>query len=154
MIRRLIGVASVVVVLAAFGAPIGIATASDPAVVDIVNFTYQPTPRVLNVGDTVSFRNLPPNATHSAVFDTPGPFTFNTGDINPGEVSAPIAVTTTGAFEYYCSIHGRSMTGVLLVQAAPVVAESRWPALLGISGTIAVLVVVAFMLRRQRRARV
>jgi plastocyanin len=120
--------------------------------IDIVGFSYAPNTQTANLGDTIVFRNIAPNATHSSI-RTQGAFTFDTGEINPGESSMAIALTQVGTFPYICGIHGASMSGTIVVQDVPaVVPESPWVAGMAISATATALLTVAWRSRRRRRS--
>jgi len=70
--------------------------------------SYSPNPASVNVGQTVAWHNAD-TLPHTATADTSG---FDTGNINPGETSAPIVMTTHGTFPYHCIFHP-SMVGQL-----------------------------------------
>jgi plastocyanin len=81
--------------------------------------SFSPDPGVIPVGKTVAWRNADTGAyggvggtTHHIVADGGA---FDAGLLAPGAVSAPVMMTTAGAFAYHCVIHP-TMTGSLTVQ--------------------------------------
>lgn len=72
--------------------------------------SYAPSPRVVTAGQTVAWHNAH-GMTHTATADGGA---FNTGNIGAGATSAPITMTTAGAFAYHCALHP-SMVGTLTV---------------------------------------
>lgn len=138
----LFGAASLVALV---GAPAG---AASQATIDIPGFRYTPSVLNVTVGDTVVFRTTG-GEPHSAVNEPTSSLVFDTGELIPGQSSAPILATTAGTFDYYCGIHGRSMVGRIVVQDAvpPVVPESPWAVGLGLSAAG----VLALAAARRRR---
>jgi plastocyanin len=145
---RLLG--SITVVAATIGLT-GSASAATQHESTIAGFSYSPNPLVVTVGDSVRWRNVPPNADHSATVDaTPSnSFEFDTGLLAPNTSSAPILLTTVGTFTVYCSLHGISMSQQLVVNAAPPaeVPEAALPVLFGASA----LTLCGLMLLGRRR---
>jgi plastocyanin len=75
------------------------------------NLSYSPNPATVQVGQTVAWFNADSLA-HTATADAGA---FDTGTLNAGATSSPIAMTTAGSFTYHCAIHGFAMTGTLTV---------------------------------------
>ena len=75
------------------------------------NQSYAPNPTTIRAGQTVAWRNADSSA-HTATGDIVG---FNTGVLQPGGTSSPIAMATAGTFTYHCGIHP-NMTGTIIVQ--------------------------------------
>lgn len=75
--------------------------------------SFTPNPSSMVSGQTVAFRNAD-TITHDIVGDTGS---FNTGALAPGATSAPVAMSTAGAYPYHCSIHP-TMVGTLNVTSA------------------------------------
>jgi plastocyanin len=73
--------------------------------------SYLPNPATVKVGQTVSWRNAD-SVTHTATADGGA---FNTGNIAPGAVSAPIAMSSAASVAYHCTVHP-TMVGTLTVQ--------------------------------------
>jgi plastocyanin len=74
------------------------------------NQSFSPNPATIRVGQTVAWRNAD-STTHNA---TANGDVFRTANLAPGATSATITVTTTGSFDYLCTIHP-SMVGTLVV---------------------------------------
>jgi plastocyanin len=72
--------------------------------------SFSPASANVQVGQTVAWHNADSMA-HTATQNGSG---FNTGTIPAGTTSAPMAMNSTGALGYHCSIHP-SMTGTLNV---------------------------------------
>jgi plastocyanin len=72
--------------------------------------SFSPASATLRVGQTVAWRNNDTDL-HTATQDGGR---FNTGNITRGATSAPIAMTTAGAFPYHCALHP-GMVGSLTV---------------------------------------
>ena len=70
--------------------------------------SYDPNPATVKVGQTVSWTNNDTTA-HTATGDG-----WDTGQIAPGQTSAPITFSTAGTINYHCSIHP-TMVGSLNV---------------------------------------
>jgi plastocyanin len=70
--------------------------------------SYDPNPGSVKAGQSVSWTNND-TTTHTATGDG-----WDTGQIAPGQTSAPIKFSTAGTFNYHCSIHP-SMVGTLNV---------------------------------------
>jgi plastocyanin len=71
-------------------------------------------PKVLNIaiGDKVEWTNKS-YTEHSATFEEPA--TFETGMIQPKKSSKPIVFDQVGSFRYHCSVHGKTMSGTIVV---------------------------------------
>ena len=41
---------------------------------------------------------------------------FDTGEIKPGESSSPVKFDKEGEFTYHCKIHGKTMSGLVVVK--------------------------------------
>jgi plastocyanin len=75
------------------------------------NMSFSPNPAVVKAGQTVAWHNSG-GTTHTATSDSGA---FDTGNIGNGDTSGPITMSTAGAFNYHCAIHGSLMTGTLTV---------------------------------------
>lgn len=73
--------------------------------------SFSPNPANVTVGQTVAWRNSG-GTTHTATQN--GGAGFNTGNIQNGYTSAPIAIMTAGNLGYHCEIH-TTMVGTLNV---------------------------------------
>ena len=72
--------------------------------------SFSPNPASAQAGQTVAWHNVD-STIHAIVADDGS---FDTGEIAPDATSNPIAMHSTGAFPYHCSIHP-TMTGTLVV---------------------------------------
>jgi plastocyanin len=79
-------------------APSGEASKSEK--VDIVEFTYQPDPVVVQVGGKVNWQNQD-TAPHTATADDGS---FDTGTIEKGKIGSE-TFKEAGVFSYFCEIH-------------------------------------------------
>ena len=43
--------------------------------------------------------------------------TFDTGEIEPGKSSKPVKFENPGEFKYHCKVHGKTMSGTVVVKA-------------------------------------
>ena len=102
-----------------------LALASPEAVtksVTIQNFTYNPTPITVNVGDSITWTNAD-QAAHSAKSTTGA---FDTTILTTGQ-SKTLTFTAAGTFAYICGVHGASMSGSVVVQSAATPAPTPVP---------------------------
>ncbi|HEX2575165.1 MAG TPA: cupredoxin domain-containing protein [Aquihabitans sp.] len=75
---------------------------SSPEAVEIVDFTFEPTPLEVEAGTTITFTNgdeVPHTAT-----STDAPSSFDTGELAGGS-SGEITVDEPGTYRYQCGIH-------------------------------------------------
>jgi len=82
-----------------------------PGVIQIQGFAFRPARCSVAAGTSLRFQNLD-SAPHTAMAEGGG---FDTGALNPGDTSAPIALTQPGTYAYFCRIHP-SMRGVIEVR--------------------------------------
>jgi plastocyanin len=75
------------------------------------NQSYSPNPTTMKVGQTIAWHNAD-SITHTSTKDGGG---FDTGNVNAGANSAPIAMSTAGTFTYHCTLHP-GMIGTITVQ--------------------------------------
>ena len=119
--RRLALAAGTTLVFAFAVAP---AIAADHTV-DIVGLTFEPAEITVAVGDTVTWEVTESiGATHSVTSGAPGGpdigAEFDSGDeglINVGETFEH-TFENAGTFPYYCTVHGASMSGEVVVEEA------------------------------------
>ena len=52
---------------------------------------------------------------HTATSDDDGK-TFDTGEIEPGKSSKPVKFEKEGEFKYHCKVHGKTMSGTIIVK--------------------------------------
>ena len=87
-----------------------------PISVTMKSLGYDPKKLEIHVGDSVVWTNQS-RTTHTATSDDDGK-TFDTGNVEPGESSKPVKFEKEGEFKYHCKIHGKSMSGTIVVKAA------------------------------------
>jgi plastocyanin len=54
---------------------------------------------------------------HTATSDDEGK-TFDTDEVEPGKLSKPVKFEAEGEFKYHCKVHGKTMSGTIVVKAA------------------------------------
>jgi plastocyanin len=86
-----------------------------PITVTMKSLSYDPKKLEVHVGDSVVWTNTS-RTTHSAMSDDDGK-TFDTGDIEPGKSSKPVKFEKEGEFKYHCKVHGKTMSGTIVVKA-------------------------------------
>ena len=91
------------------------AEASD-ITVKMKSLSYDPRKLEIRVGDSVVWSNEA-RTTHTATSDDDGK-TFDTDEIKPDESSKPVKFEKEGEFRYHCKIHGKSMSGTVMVKPA------------------------------------
>jgi plastocyanin len=64
---------------------------------------------------TLTNPNPMPHTMTSVLTDDEGQPLFDTPRIRNGESATLVAPTTPGTYEYFCRVHGRMMTGTLVV---------------------------------------
>jgi plastocyanin len=84
--------------------------------VKMKSLSYDPTDLVIHLGDSVTWSNAA-FSKHTATSDDDGR-TFDTGEIQPDAMSGPVKFEKEGGFKYYCKIHGKSMSGTIVVKPA------------------------------------
>jgi plastocyanin len=107
---------------------VGVTTASaapETAVRDvaIVNFAFNPGTIIITVGDTVRWTNQDVNLFHSAKANDGS---WQTPSLATGQ-SASVGFSRAGTFGYICGVHGASMSGTVVVQAAATPAPTPTP---------------------------
>ena len=83
--------------------------------VTMKSLSYDPKSLEVDIGDTVVWTNSSLTK-HTATSDDDGK-TFNTGEVKPDDKSSPVKFDKVGEFKYHCKIHGRSMSGAIVVKA-------------------------------------
>jgi plastocyanin len=86
-----------------------------PITVTMKSLSYDPKKLEVHVGDSVVWTNTS-RTTHSAMSDDDGK-TFDTGEIEPGKSSKPVKFEKEGEFKYHCKVHGKTMSGTIVVKA-------------------------------------
>ena len=87
----------------------------DPVIVKVKSLSFEPKTREVHVGDTVVWTNQA-RTKHRATSDDEGK-TFNTDEIPPGQSSKPVTFEKKGEFKYCCKMHGKTMSGTIVVKA-------------------------------------
>jgi plastocyanin len=85
--------------------------------VTMKSLSYDPKKLEIRVGDSVVWTNKA-FAAHTAISDDDGK-TFDTGNVEPGESSKTVKFEKEGEFKYHCLVHGKTMSGTIIVKAAP-----------------------------------
>ena len=79
------------------------------------SLSFDPKELDVHVGDSVAWTN-DAFSKHTATSDDGN--TFDTGEIKAGETSRPVKFGREGKFEYHCKIHGKTMSGTIVVKPA------------------------------------
>jgi plastocyanin len=87
-----------------------------PMIVTIKSLSYDPKKLEIHVGDAVVWTNKA-FAAHTATSDDDGK-TFDTGNVEPDTSSSPVKFNKAGEFKYHCLVHGKTMSGTIVVKAA------------------------------------
>ena len=94
-------------------------SANEPAApisVVMKSISYDPKSVVVPVGGSIVWTNKA-FTNHTATSEDDGK-TFDTGEIKPNESSSPVKFDKEGEFNYHCTIHGKTMSGVVIVKPA------------------------------------
>ena len=83
--------------------------------VTMKSLSYDPKKLEVHVGDSVVWTNES-RTKHTATSDDDGK-TFDTGEIEPGKSSKPVKFEKEGEFKYHCKVHGKTMSGTIVVKA-------------------------------------
>ena len=84
--------------------------------VTMKSLSYEPKKLEIRVGDAVVWTNKA-FAAHTATSDDDGK-TFDTRNVESGESSKPVKFEKEGEFKYHCVVHGKTMSGTIVVKAA------------------------------------
>ncbi len=87
-----------------------------PITVTMKSLSFDPKKLEVHVGDSVVWTNKA-RTTHTATSDDEGK-TFETDEIEPGKSSKPVKFKKEGEFKYHCKVHGKTMSGTIVVKAA------------------------------------
>src|SRR5262249_23684287 len=90
-------------------------TRSQPSSVHIKGMSYEPRTLEIAAGDAVVWIN-DAHATHTEMSEETG-HAFDTGDILPAQTSKPIRFASPGEYKYHCRVHGKAMSGTIVVRA-------------------------------------
>jgi plastocyanin len=92
------------------------ALAAGPTVIEMKSITYSPKKIEITAGDSVVWKNTS-YTKHSATSNDGGK-TFDTGMVSPGQSSKAVLFAQPGDFLFNCSVHGKTMSGEIVVKAA------------------------------------
>jgi plastocyanin len=84
--------------------------------VKMKSISYEPKRTVIQQGDSVVWKNIS-YTDHSATSDEEKP-TFDTGMVEPGKESKSITFDKSGEYKFHCSVHGKTMSGIIVVKAS------------------------------------
>ena len=90
--------------------------AGETITVKVKSLSYDPKVVEAQVGDTVVWSNSSLTK-HTATSDDDGK-TFDTAEIKSDETSRPVKFEKAGEFKYHCKVHGKSMSGTIVVKPA------------------------------------
>ena len=94
-------------------------SANEPAApisVVMKSISYDPKSVEVSVGGSIVWTNKA-FTNHTATSEDDGK-TFDTGEIKPGESSSAVKFDKEGEINYRCKIHGKTMSGTIVVKAA------------------------------------
>jgi plastocyanin len=82
--------------------------------VEMKSLSFEPKTVEVPVGGSVVWANKA-HSKHTATSDDEGK-TFDTGEIKPDGTSKPVAFEKVGEFKYHCKVHGKTMSGTVVVK--------------------------------------
>ena len=85
-----------------------------PTSVEMKSISYDPKSVEVPVGGSIVWTNKA-FTNHTATSEDDGK-AFDTGEIKPGESSSPVEFDKEGEFQYHCKIHGKTMSGTVVVK--------------------------------------
>ena len=85
-----------------------------PTSVEMKSISYDPKSVEVPVGGSIVWTNKA-FTNHTATSEDDGK-TFDTGEIKPNESSSPVKFDKEGEFQYHCTIHGKTMSGTVVVK--------------------------------------
>ena len=91
-----------------------------PTYVEMKSISYDPRSVEVPVGGSIVWTNKA-FTNHTATSDDGQ--TFDTGEIKPNKSSSPVKFDKEGEFNYHCTIHGKTMSGTVVVK--PSAAKSK-----------------------------
>ncbi|SRR5260221_9422778 len=87
-----------------------------PITVNMKSLSFDPKKLEIHVGESVVWNNES-RTTHTAISDDDGN-TFDTGEVEQGKSSKSVKFEKEGEFKYHCKVHGKSMSGTIVVKSA------------------------------------
>jgi plastocyanin len=85
-----------------------------PTSVEMKSISYDPKSVEVPVGGSIVWTNKA-FTKHTATSEDDGK-TFDTGEIKPNESSSSVKFDKEGEFKYHCTIHGKTMSGTVVVK--------------------------------------
>ena len=85
-----------------------------PTFVEMKSISYDPKSVEVPVGGSIVWTNKA-FTNHTATSEDDGK-TFDTGEIKPNESSSSVKFDKEGEFKYHCTIHGKTMSGTVVVK--------------------------------------
>lgn len=82
-------------------------------VIKMTSISYDPKIMTIKAGDEVVWENVA-YTDHYATADDGK--TFDVGPISPKTKSKPVAFPAAGTYKYHCRVHGKTMSGTVVVQ--------------------------------------
>ena len=82
--------------------------------IKVKSLSFDPKKLEVHVGDSVVWTNGS-RTRHTAISDDDGK-TFDSGEVEPGKTSKPVKFDKEGEFKYHCKVHGKSMSGTIVVK--------------------------------------
>ncbi len=86
-----------------------------PVTITMKSLSYDPKKLEVHVGESVVWTNKS-RTMHTATSDDEGK-TFDTDEIDPEKSSKPVKFEKEGEFKYHCKVHGKTMSGTVVVKA-------------------------------------
>lgn len=86
-----------------------------PISVTMKSLSFDPQKLEIRVGASVVWTNKS-RTTHTATSDDDGK-TFDTDEVEPDKSSKEVKFKEVGEFKYHCKVHGKSMSGTIVVKA-------------------------------------
>jgi plastocyanin len=87
-----------------------------PSIVLMKSISFEPKTIEIQAGDSLVWENRS-YTDHSATSDSKD-FVFDTDMVSPGTLSKPLIFSKAGTYMYHCKMHGRTMSGRVVVKAA------------------------------------
>jgi plastocyanin len=86
------------------------------AEVKMKSLSYDPKRIEITQGESITWKNT--SLTDHSATSEDSPKSFDTGLVPPGKESRKIVFNKLGVFKYHCSVHGKTMSGIVSVKAA------------------------------------
>jgi plastocyanin len=93
---------------------ISFSTISNAVEVKMKSLSYDPKQVQITEGESITWKNIALTQHSATSGDTPP--VFDTGMVDPGKESKPIRFEKAGEFKYNCSLHGKTMSGIVVVR--------------------------------------